>query len=122
MNTTKQDNFTVVLSACFSSPKLRRPVCAHRHHRGADGPIAPPSVGGGDARKIVPSTRKMSTAAGSARKSRSAMRQRPQPGQLVDHGRDERDQARTNAATTIVSSSGTESRRLPFHQVSLMAP
>ncbi len=63
MNMTKHDSLVVLSSACFSSDHVnRRRDSAMTSAPTA--PIAPPSVGVAMPRKIVPSTRKISTSGG----------------------------------------------------------
>ena len=83
-------------------------------------PMAPPSVGVATPRKMVPSTRKISSSGGiSTKVTRSAMRDKQaQPRDLVDQA------AITKASstpphidTTMVSSVATESTCSPFTQL-----
>ena len=63
MNTTKVDSRVVAIKPCLSSLKLRRPR-TDAMTIAPNAPMAPPSVGVAIPRKMVPSTRKMSSKGG----------------------------------------------------------
>ncbi|MNR39589.1 hypothetical protein D3C85_1578100 [compost metagenome] len=63
MNTTKVDSLVVVSMACFNSEMSRRRFIIARM-MAPTAPMAPPSVGVAMPRKMVPSTRKISSSGG----------------------------------------------------------
>src|SRR3569832_896288 len=74
MKTTKHESLVVVVRACLSSENVRRPRTS-AITIAPIAPIAPPSVGVAMPRKMVPSTRKISSSGGiSTKVTRSAMR------------------------------------------------
>ena len=118
MNTTKHDSLVVLLSACLSSDQLRRPR-ASAISMAPSAPIAPPSVGVATPRKIVPSTRKISSSGGiSTKVIRSLMRDsRPRRVILFSVAITKASVTPTHSETTMVSSRGTLVTGWPLHQL-----
>ena len=88
MNITKMDNLVLFSSACLSrsNDSVRRPAAISS---APSAPMAPPSVGVAMPRKIVPSTRKISTSGGiSTKVTRSVRRDSsPSPSTLLAKAR-----------------------------------
>ena len=82
-------------------------------------PMAPPSVGVATPRKMVPSTRKISSSGGiSTKVTRSAsLDSRPSLRKRLTTAMSQATNTPPHMATTIFSSVGTDSTSLPSHQV-----
>ncbi|MNV87709.1 hypothetical protein D3C71_1818550 [compost metagenome] len=118
MNTTKQDSLVVVVTACFSRLRVRRPR-TRAMMPAPSAPMAPPSVGVATPRKMVPSTRKISSSGGiSTKVTRSAtLDSRPRWVMRLSEAATKASATPKHIATTMVSSSATFSTASPVHQV-----
>ncbi len=122
MNITNEDSRVVEASACLSSDQDRRPR-SRAMMSAPTAPMAPPSVGEATPRKMVPSTRKMSSSGGiSTKVTRSASLDRsPRPVRRLAEAISQATKAPPQAATTTFSSVGTDSTRWPSHQLWMSA-
>ena len=118
MNTTKHDSLVVVLRACVSRLIDRRPRMTAMT-MAPSAPIAPPSVGVATPRKIVPSTRKISSRGGiSTNVTRSAARDSsPRRVILLKLAATKASATPKHMDTTMVSSRATLSTASPDHHV-----
>ena len=118
MNTTKHDSLVVVVTAWRSSDIVRRPRMMAMMPA-PNAPMAPPSVGVATPRKMVPSTRKISSSGGiSTNVTRSAARDsRPMRVILLMLAATKASATPKHMDTTMVSSSATRSTASPDHQV-----
>ncbi|MNT43536.1 hypothetical protein D3C72_1800140 [compost metagenome] len=117
MNTTKQDSLVVVVTACFSRLRVRRPR-TRAMMPAPSAPMAPPSVGVATPRKMVPSTRKISSSGGiSTKVTRSATREsKPMRVILLMLATTKASATPKHMDTTMVSSSATLVTASPDHQ------